>query len=79
MPHEIDPIAERSVCRQVVRHLDSAGCHHLEEAARLTEWLASEASDEKRYRAAHIAVLNVMAALRTAREELDRCELSESR
>lgn len=79
MQHEIDPIAERSVCRQVVRHLDAAEGHHLEEAVRLTEWLASKAPDEERYRAAHIAVLNVMAALRTVREEVERCELSAGR
>lgn len=70
MKHEIDPIAERSVCRQVVRHLDAAGGHHLEEAVRLTEWLASKVSNEKRYRAGHIAVLNVVEALRAARKKL---------
>lgn len=70
MKHEIDPIAERSVRRQVVRHLDAAEGHHLEEAVRLTEWLASEVSDEKRYRAAHSAVLNAVEALRAARKKL---------
>jgi hypothetical protein len=70
MQRELDPIAERSVCQQIIRLLDAACDQHIQEAVRLTEWLLAKAPGEERYQAAHLDALKALEALRAAKKKL---------
>lgn len=70
MQRELDPIAERSVRRQIIRLLDAACDQHIQEAVRLTDWLVAKASDEERYQAARLDALDAVEALRAATKKL---------
>jgi ferritin len=70
MQHELDPLAERSVCRQIGQLLDFAREQNLEEVMRLIEWLVANAPNEERFQAAHLDAVNAVEALQRVTKKL---------